>query len=249
MKEILQTSIPYDFQTAKALPGIAPIGDEAWLHQDEAFAGQMAYRDELITRKRDKVVAIDEAAVPAARELLDEVLAQIYPGQTNQVLRADGVRVPLDRDNPLGTLGRIVQEDFCILQKQGDEHVLTGAVLCFPASWTLSEKFMRPLIGIHDTVDSYDAGIAKRVQRLFDGVKAERPMWRFNALWYVDPDLHQPRSIHDRRKHPDPANASYFRSERQCILRLPQTEAVVFSIHTYILAKSHVPNDESPVTR
>lgn len=243
MKEILQSSIPYDFQTAKPLPGIAPIGDEGWLHQDEAFAGQMAYRDELLTHSRDRVLAMDPQTLPAAQELLDEVLAQAYPGQREQVERPDGVTVPIKRDDPLGTLGRIVQEDFCILQKQGTEHVLSGAVLCFPASWTLSEKFMRPLIGIHDTVDEYDAGIAKRVQRLFDGVKPGRPMWRFNALWYSDPDLHQPRTVHERRTKPNPSDARFFRSERQCILALPQTGAKVFSIHTYILAKDDVHDD------
>lgn len=249
MREILQTSIPYDALSSHRLPGIGPIGDEGWLHLDEAFAEQMAYRDELLSRKRDKVVALDEQARPAALELLDEVLKQVYPGQADQVQRRDGVAVSIDRDDPLGTLGRIVQEDFCILQKTGDEHVLTGAVLCFPASWTLSEKFMRPLIGIHETVDSYDAPLAKRVQRLFDGVKPGRPMWRFNALWYADPDLHQPRSVHDRRDVPAPELANYFRSERQCILRLPQSNAVVFSIHTYILARRDVPNRESPAAQ
>ncbi|WP_164661208.1 DUF3445 domain-containing protein [Tropicibacter sp. Alg240-R139] len=249
MKEILQTSIPYDFRSPKALPGIAPIGNEGWLHQDEAFAEQVAYREELLTHKRDRVLALDDQALPAAVELLDDVLAQVYPGQGGQVRRRDGVMVSIDRSDPLGTLGRIVQEDFCILQKQGDEHILTGAVLCFPASWTLSEKFMRPLIAIHDTVNEYDDGIAKRVQRLFDGVKSDRPIWRFNALWYVDPDLYQPRSVHDRRRKPEPTKASYFRSERQCIRRLPQSDAVVFSIHTYILAQKDAPNGESSATR
>ncbi len=249
MREILQTSIPYDFQTARTLPGIAPIGAEGWLHQDEAFAEQMAYRDELLKHRRDQVLALDEQARPAAQELLEDVLALVYPGQMDQVRRPDGATVPIKRSDPLDTLGRIVQEDFCILQKQGDEHVLTGAVLCFPASWTLSEKFMRPLIGIHDTVDPYDDGIAKRVQRLFDGVKPGRPMWRFNALWYADPDLHQPRSVHDRRVRPDPDKATYFRSERQCIRRLPQSNAVVFSIHTYVLAKRDVPDNENPAAR
>ena len=146
----------------------------------------------------------------------------------------------MERSNPLATLGRLAQEDFCILQKHGDEHVLTGAVLCFPASWMLSEKFMRPLIGIHEPVDSYDTGIAARVQRLFDGVQVGRPMWRFNALWYAVPDLHHPRSIHNRRKRRTSENAPYLRSERQCILRLPQTRAVIFSIHTYVLARASV---------
>ena len=134
-----------------------------------------------------------------------------------------------------------MQEDLCILQKCGDEHVLTGAVLCFPASWTLSEKFMRPLIGIHDPVAEYDARLATRVQRLFDGVQVGRPLWRFNALWYSDPALHQPRSSSARREAHSAEEGAYLRSERQCILRLPRTNAVIFSIHSFVLKRADVP--------
>ena len=122
------------------------------------------------------------------------------------------------------------------MEKRGPEHVLTGAVLCFPASWKLSEKVGRPLTAIHDPVDEYDAGLAARVQRLFDGVQEGRPLWRMNQLWYADPELHQPRSVTAPRAIEDgPEGAAYYRSERQCILRLPQTQAVVFSIHTMVL--------------
>ncbi len=156
------------------------------------------------------------------------------------VRRPDGVRVDIDRGDPLGVLARLVQEDLCLLQKTDDEHVLTGAVLCFPASWSLAEKFMRPLVAIHAPVASYDDNIARRVQRLFDGVKPERPLWRFNLLRYVDPTLHQPRSELARRNTDDNQDFKYFRSERQCVLRLPKTDAVVFSINTYVLKNSDV---------
>ncbi|MCE8536243.1 DUF3445 domain-containing protein [Ruegeria pomeroyi] len=241
MTEILQTRLPYDIHSPRPLPGIAPLQMEDWLHRDEAFAGQMARRAALLAERPDAVLALDEGARPAAVELLDLVQGLAYPGSVNRVTRPDGVTVSIDRADPLRSLGQLVQEDFCILEKRGDEHVLTGAVLCFPASWTLAEKFMHPLIAIHEPVGSYDAGIARRVQRLFDGVQVGRPLWRFNALWYADAELHQPRSIHDRRSAPVPADAGYLRSERQCILRLPETRAVVFSIHTYVLARCDVP--------
>jgi Haem-dependent oxidative N-demethylase, alpha subunit-like len=241
MTEILQTQLPYDPLTPRPLPGISAMLIEDWLHHDEAFKGQMARRDQLLADSSDDVVAMDDQAKVPAQELLDLVLAQVYPDSGSHVVRADGVRVEVDYENPLLTLGRLVQEDFCILQKQGDEHVLTGAVLCFPASWTLSEKFMRPLIGIHDGVDSYDSSIARRVQRLFDGVQVGKPMWRFNALWYRDAELHQPRSFLKRRVAPEQEAANYLRSERQCILRLSQSGAVIFSIHTYVLARQDVP--------
>lgn len=241
MTEIVQKTIPYDVLNPRPLPGIQPMDMAEWLHRDEAFAGQMARRDALIAERPAEVLALDESARPAALELLDMVLDAAYPGADGAVSRPDGVAVAIDRSNPMRTLGRLVQEDFCILQKQGDEHVLTGAVLCFPASWMLSEKFLRPLIGIHEPVASYNAGIAARVQRLFDGVQVGRPLWRFNALWYAEAELHQPRSIHNRRRVPVPDDAGYFRTERQSILRLPETQAVVFTIHTYVIARADAP--------
>lgn len=238
MTAILQTSIPYDPFAARPLPGIAPLALDDWLLTDEANAGQMALRDDLIATRRDAVIALDRAAEPAAQELLDTVLSLRFPGTKDRVTRPDGATVSIDRADPMGTLGRLVQEDLCLLQKHGDEHVLTAAALCFPASWSLSEKFLRPLIAIHVPVDSYDANIAARVQRLFDGIQPGRPLWRSNALWYDDPALHQPRRTGERRSRVDPETAPWLRSERQCLLRLPQTRAVVFSIHTYILARA-----------
>ncbi|MFT5343969.1 MAG: hypothetical protein ACI9BH_003194 [Paracoccaceae bacterium] len=240
MSDILQTSLPYDPNRPRPLPGIAGFDMLDWLHVDEVYAGQMAERARLLSEHRGDVLALDDGAVDAAQELLETVLDLAYVGARDVVMRPDGVQVAVDRADPLGTLGHLVQEDLCILQKHGDEHVLTGAMLCFPASWTLAEKFMRPLIGIHDTVDDYDSGVAKRVQRLFDGVQVGRPLWRFNALWYADAKLHQPHSVHDRRVQIDEAAAQYLRSERQCILRLPKTRAVVFSIHTYVVSRANL---------
>ncbi|MFC3615927.1 DUF3445 domain-containing protein [Lutimaribacter marinistellae] len=242
---ILQERIPFDLSPRK-LPGIQPTTMEDWLHRDEAFDGQMARRDALISERYDQVIAMHESARPAALELLDLVLATAYGVQGDSVLRPDGVAVAINRSDPMASLGRLVQEDLCVLQKQGDEHVLTAASLCFPASWLLSEKLMRPLIGIHKPVESYDDNIARRVQRLFDGIQVGRPLWRFNALWYEDPELHQPRSESARRKKPA-ATPPFLRSERQCLLRLPETKAVVFSIHTYVVPRKAVgPEMQNP---
>ncbi len=246
MTIILQEKIPYDPRKARALPGVQPASQDAWLHQDDAFAAQMIHRATLLKERRDQVLALDQGAEPAAQELLELVLAQVYPDATDSVLRPDGVSVDIDRTQPLDTLCHLVQEDFCILQKQADQHVLTGAILCFPASWRLSEKFMRPLMDIHVPVASYDDNIARRVQRLFDGIQPDRPLWRFNALWYEDPELFQPRSASEPREKPKAGTTSYLRSERQTLMRLPKTGAVVFSIHTYVLAAHSLAEMENP---
>ena len=244
MTEILQTTLPYDPLKPLPLPGIRPLPPEDWLQFDESFAAQMAERERLLSERRDDVLRMDPGANAAAQELLDAVLTLRYGGgaEPSSVRRLDGQEVTIDRSAPLDTLGRIAQQDFCILQKPegSEEHILSAAVLCFPASWTLAEKFMKPLLAIHVPVESYDATLARRVQRLFDGVQLGRPLWRFNALWYADPTLHQPRLESDPRATSTPQTQTYLRSELQTISRLPKTGAVVFSIHTRVLRRADV---------
>lgn len=243
-KPILQRALPFapwlDSRTAR-LPGVLPIEDGDWLRVDEAFAGQMAERDRLILDLPHVVGALPDRGRAAAEELWEVVLGHLsqadgYKIGCNSVLRPDGVEVPLDRDRPLLTLGRLVQEDLCLMEREGDEHVLTGAVLCFPASWSLDEKIGRPLIGIHRTVKPYDGDMARRVQRMFDAIRPEKPLWRMNALVYADPTLHQPGREDSPRT--DRRGGQYLRAERQCLVKLPRTGAVVFSIHTYVVRVS-----------
>ena len=247
--QIFQASIPFDV-SPRPLPGIRPADPDDWILVDDAFAKQVAYRSHLIRTKRDAVIRLQPSAAKAAAELLVETLSLLrrqtdlgFSVSSDTVTRPDGVSVRVDYSDPLGTVGQLVQEDLCILEKVNDEHVLTAAILCFPASWSLSDKFQRPLTRIHDPVPSYDDQIARRVQRLFDGVQVGRPLWRFNTLWYLRPDLHQPRTRTDPpREKPGPGTPHHFRSEKQVIFRLPNSHAVVFSIHTFVLPDGVVPH-------
>lgn len=235
MTEILQEHLPPPQTVENKLPGVGPCAPDDWLRVDEAYAAQLAYRAQLLAEKREAVLWMDPAALPAAQEVLEEAL-HLLPGlgferAGDEVICPDGRIVPLDHQQPLLTLGHLVQEDICILQKRGDEHVLTGAVLCFPANWRLAEKAGKPLVDIHIPVPEYDDDIARRVQRMFDGVRAGRPLWRFNRLSYVEADLHQPR-----RKAVGEVER-FNRSERQCIIRMPRTDAVIFTIHTWVVRR------------
>ena len=236
---IFQKSIPYN-TTYPKLPGTRPISPDEWIICDDAFSQQMALRDELIKTRRDKVLAVSDQAYEAAVELSKMALefsikSLGYQKSNDEVIRPDEVSLKIDLSDPMEFLGRLVQNDFCILQKVGEEHVLTAASLCFPASWSLEEKFLKPLIDIHIPVKEYNEEIAKRVQRLFDGLQVSRPVWRFNALYYEDPHLFQPRSINQPRKKPAPNQVNYFRSERQTLIKLPETRAIVFGIHTFVI--------------
>ncbi|PZQ49200.1 MAG: DUF3445 domain-containing protein [Rhodovulum sulfidophilum] len=223
------------------LPGTGPIAPEDWLQRDEAYAAQMAHRDALIAEHRDLVHALDDRARPAAAELLALVLVHLegVPGFAREgaaLRRPDGVLVPLD-GAPLIAAGRLAQEDFCLhLKPEGEaEHRLLGAILCFPSNWTLAQKFGHTLSRIHVPVPEYDEGIARRVQRLFDGIQPGKPMMRANLLVYGKDALFNPRVEFDRHRPELEGGARFVRVERQTFLRLPESRAVVFGIHTYMV--------------
>jgi dimethylamine monooxygenase subunit A len=244
--------LPWMDPRSRRLPGILPVEGRDWLRVDTAYALQMALRDRLIAGQADLVHALLPEARPAADELYAATLdwlrqAQGFAVGAQSAHRPDGVEVPLDPAQPLLTLGRLVQEDLCLMQSDGGEYRLTGAILCFPASWSLAQKLGRPMTAIHDPVDVYDADMGRRVNRLFDAIRPEQPLWRMNYLTYDDFVLHQPRLEGEKRVQP--TDHVYIRSERQCLLRLPATRAVVFTIHTYVVDAGTVTADELAALR
>ena len=238
-KAIFQKSIPYDWQKITKLPDVMPLKPHEWLIFDDAYSDQMAKREDLLKNNND-VIVLDNNSQAVARELLTILLqflrkAYDFEVSEKQVITRDKRTGKIDYEKPLLTCGLLVQNDFCLMEKRNGQHMLSAAVLCFPANWRLLEKFMRPLVSIHINVPEYSSEIEKRVNRIFDGIRVDQPMWRFNLLEYSDPTLYQPY-----RLSPDQA-ASYIRSERQTFLKLPETGAVVFGIHTFVLKK--VPSD------
>lgn len=236
MKEILHSGLPPEMATSRALPGIAPCGPRDWLRVDDVYAAQMAYRLQLLSERPGAVLWEPESARESAREVLDEVLWLLpelgFTRKGTVITCPDGRQVAINWQAPLWTLGHLVQQDICVMEKRGDQHVLVSAVLCFPANWRLAEKAGRPLTQIHAPVAEYDDRLARRVQRLFDGVQVGRPLWRFNRLPYGDSDLHQPA----RRDLGLPRR--YERAERQCVVRMPCSRAVVFCIHTHVVRRA-----------
>lgn len=237
----MKASIPQDQmrQAAQRLPGVRPVGQADWITVDANYADQIAEKQVLLGRHKSAVYQMLPAAADAAAELLEEVLALLlyrsdFALSDGLVTCPDGRSVDVGRGDPLIVLSQVLQEDLCIHLKSGEVHYLMGALLCFPASWTLAEKIGKPLVGVHAPVDAYDAQLAKRVQRLFDGVQVGRPLWRANALRYEDPALYQPRAEADKRPGYGTERGQFMRSERQTLFRLPRTRAVVFAIHTIV---------------
>ncbi|WP_236626282.1 heme-dependent oxidative N-demethylase family protein [Actibacterium mucosum] len=237
----MNTQLP-ELPWAAKLPGTRLVADRDWLRVSDSFAAQLAEKERLLQDVPERVTAMTSAARAACGELLDTVLrtleyADDYTVSLPTVSRPDGGVVQINRDAPMETLARLCQEDFCILQRgpDQDQYHLVAASLCFPAGWRLEEKLGQPLQTIHAPVSSYTGDVARRVGRLFDGVQDGKMMERANLLPYADPSLFHPEKI--------AGDARFLRCERQVIRRLPQSGAVVFSIHTYLVRQDDLSQD------
>lgn len=242
---------PWADPRTRRLPGVMPLDMDDWLRVDAAYVGQMGLRDALIAGREHEVHAVLPQAVAAADELLAQVLPYL-PGLGFAAVpggwrRPDAV-VVADSPQPLLTLGRLLQNDFCLMQDDGaGEHALTGAILCFPAGWTLAEKLGRPLMRVHRPVAPYSEDVGRRVQRLMDAIRPETPMWRMNANYSQAPLFNPQPEAQDRTVRR--AEYPLIRSERQGLIRLPDSRAVVFSIHTYLVRREDLTPDQAAALR
>jgi len=217
-----------DPQTAR-LPGVQPVATEDWLTRSDSYDAQMDYRRSLLANKRDAVFQALPMGQKACAELRDIICLE------------GGYDVSGD-DHPLIEAASHVQEDLCILQKQGGAHILTAAVMCFPSSWNVREKIGRSVASIHTPVPEF-SDVSHTVERMLSAIRVEQPLGRANFLIYTDPELHQPRG-EGIAKPIDHKVPRYIRVERQSFRRLPETQAIVFAIHTYVVAESVLSAEE-----
>ena len=202
------------------MPGVQPVSVVEWLYKSDQYEAQMDYRRKLLSTNIHKVFAALEISAQACEELRTLVLHEADIKPSSDI-------------HPLIDTASHVQEDLCVLQKQGDHHVLTAAVMCFPSSWDFREKLGRSLASIHMPVPEFSA-VSKTVERMLSAIRVEQPLSRANFLIYTDPELHQP-SREVTPKLIDPVGPRYVRVERQTFRRLPETKAVIFAIHSFII--------------
>ncbi len=229
--------------------GLKALDLEDWIEIDDGFAGQLAERRALLEERRDQVcLALPESLIGQAEVLallLDHLPAR-FPETYRRSAEAienlvTGERFALDlpawRHAPLELAGRLVQEDLCLLRRSERGYRLIAGVLCFPSHWRLADKLGRPLDLIHAPVPGFAGQLAATVDRFFDNLQVERPVWRANWSLVDTPELFLPPEHRLQRKRVAAEHAGeqvWLRVERQTLRRLPRTRDVLFTIRTYV---------------
>jgi len=206
-----------------ATMGTRALDPAAWFVVDDEWDAQRAAAGQLLQDRRDEVlVGTDHpGVVQAAEELLTEVqrwLGEHGPG-------APGARPEAEA---LAAARLLVADDLCVLLPEAEGGwLLAAGCVCFPSYWRPRDRIGHPLGVVHARVPGYPGRVDGFLGRLRPG----RGVWRRNWSVHDVPDLHLPGPVTVPRPTPVP-EGRWLRSERQTLVRLPITGAVVFGIRT-----------------
>jgi hypothetical protein len=223
--------------------GIKPLDFREWIDADERLGGYLEEKARLWAGHRDAVFAAEpdtEAAQAEVLALLAEHLPVRFPGMYRRddcAIEMAGRRVALDGpEPPLAIAASLVQDDL-VLMRRGDAHWrLAAASLCFPSAWLLAEKFGRPMHAVHAPVPGYSEGTrnAQLIERMFDNLRPETGMIRWNWSLFGDDRLFHPDSHPGGPRFGEGATSAFFRLERQTFRKLPVSGDILFTIRIYI---------------
>ena len=237
---------PYEAGEYRMVMGLSSVALPDWLEFADDYRAQMAERRRLLACQRQDVLACLPEAEDAARELLSVLVSHLclhhaaWFSRSGQMLHNHLLdeRIDLNSDHPLGIVGLLVQEDFCLNQWDGQGHRLTGAILCFPTRWSLAEKLGKQLMRVHEHVPGYAERLGGPVERFFSSLRDGKLAQRLNWSVIDDDALYQVsgKGRSDLDGGISALNALqrlYLRVERQSFRRLPESRAVAFGIRIH----------------
>jgi dimethylamine monooxygenase subunit A len=257
----LPEHLPFDGDASRLRMGLRPLDRSDWVELGDRLSADLREKRRLLTDRHDEVVRfIDgDRARAASQELLDRLVTHLparYPATYSVVDRSgvdramviDGIdwTVPVGESvgdapgvHPVEAAGCLTQEDWCVMAPDDTGRWrLVAASVCFPTRWVMPDKLGQDLWELHAPVAHYDAELGRPVDSFFDRLTPATGKWRTNWNVVDDPELFQPRSrgqFASTGPHAveDVAELVWLRAERQTLVRLPETGAIVFGIRVH----------------
>jgi hypothetical protein len=246
---------PYDGSSKPFSIGLRPLDPADWIEVDGHYAPQTAEKRRL-DRERLADVFVEEPETRAAQAEILNLVTNHLDAHEDRLFRPLGlatarreVRRYADALGPTAAPLRIaamqIQEDLIVMRRGERGWRLAAGSLCFPSSWVLAEKFGRPLDAIHEPVPGFGPGtrMAELIARMFDNLKVDQPVLRWNWSVQAGDALYHPLSNVQRderadattSRFPDADLASAFiRVERQTLRRLPVSGDILFTIRIHL---------------
>ena len=232
---------PYDGSSKPFTIGVKPLDPAEWIEVDEHYDAYLNEKRRLYAERPSDVFAAEDGTDAAQAEVLElvrEHMAARFPHLSPAPSPSS--------EPPLKTASLLVQEDLVLMRRGEDGWRLAAASLCFPSSWSLAEKFGRPLRDIHIPVPGFGPGTRNDtvIGRIFDNLAVDRPVERANWSLQNNPALYHPLSDLERDtraaarpsrfRSDDPVAAAFIRVERQTLRRLPRSGDILFTIRIHL---------------
>ncbi|MGA9659225.1 MAG: DUF3445 domain-containing protein [Asticcacaulis sp.] len=240
---------PYDGSSKLFDIGLRPLDLHDWIDTDHKLLSYLDEKDRIAARAPEQYFMAEagtEAAQSEVLHLLADHLPERYPdiyqrlGPVIEIAPAfrraqlDALFVP-----PLLIAAGLVQEDLVLMRKGDTGWRLSAAALAFPSAWDLCQKFGRPMAEIHAPIPGFgpNSRHANLIERIFDNLRPEQPVVRWNWSFYGDDRLFHPHShAPDRPRFGEGERADkvFLRLERQTVRKLPVSGDILFTIRIYI---------------
>lgn len=245
---------PYDDTSRPFTIGLKPLDLADWIEVDGNYDAHLAEKRRLYATIPDLVFVEEPASREAQQEVLATVVAhldaeseRICPGPAEQASVAAATACVDDLGEEIPALKRaslLVQEDLILMRRGDDGWRLAAGSLCFASSWSLIEKFGKPLDEIHRPVPGFAGGTrnAELINRMFD--RLHQPVIRYNWSIQAGDDLYRPLSgaQRDERARDRPSKFpagdidahAFIRVERQTLRKLPVSGDILFTIRIFL---------------
>lgn len=242
----LPAHTPYDGSSKLFTIGLKPLDLDDWIEVDEHHPAHLAQKRRLYAEIPEKVFVAEGGTQAAQQEVLDLVadhMRRHFPA-------IPGAASPESMGNlvsqPICAASLLIQEDLILMRKSENGWRLVAGSLCFPSSWSLVEKFGKPLQEIHIPVPGFGPGTRPDllIARMFDALQADQPLERYNWSIQSGDALYQPLSNVERderatsrpSKFPDSnvAAHAFIRVERQTLRKLPASKDILFTIRIHL---------------
>ena len=233
--------------------GLSPIPESTWLELDYKFEEEILLKKNLLNTNREDVLQISEGSEDEQKEILESILNYLQKFHSDKYkFSKDSIYIKSTNDlydlhqfkNPIELASLLVQEDLVLMSPKEDKFYLEAASLSAPSHWSLTEKFSKSLLDLHDGVPGYKEDIGKRVDEIFNKLPTERILERYNWSIYDDPKLFQP--VHSKpfvEFKETKQNKLFLRVERQTIRKLPKYETILFTIRVHVDPIESILND------
>ncbi|MFT3989497.1 heme-dependent oxidative N-demethylase family protein [Aestuariivirga sp.] len=234
--------------------GLKPSDPATWIDVTDGYAAFMAEKRQRLDGLPPLYYRTLPESLPAQEELRDLIVAHLLAQHGQHFTRRgdhlhcaiDDMVHAINKGEPLAAISMAIEEDFMLLKPGDGKVTITAASNAYTTSGRIVSSVGHPMQWAHEHVPKLNDQLGPRVDRVLANIKPGQPVERFN--WAITPiaTLFFPDSPHEANVAAagkiaedlsrDPSNCGaqlWLRAERQILVRLPQTGAIAFSLHTY----------------